>query len=118
MKKVWAYICFFAWVFAACNSEQSSSIVHSNSGKIIKCNPTIIRSDTLPQPEPIPMEFDQLETYKLELGEPGEPLVNEYPLGPGVVHELIQDRVVKRYPGDGTTEECVSLELTGTKRKL
>jgi ligand-binding sensor domain-containing protein/serine phosphatase RsbU (regulator of sigma subunit) len=64
------------------------------------------------------MEFDQLETYKLELGEPGEPLVNEYPLGPGVVHELIQDRVVKRYPGDGTTEECVSLELTGTKRKL
>ena len=81
----------------SCDSEHTSTHSHSNEGKIIKCNPTIIRCDTLPQPEPIPMEFDDLESASIEFGQPGEPLVNEYALGSGAVHEIHHYSIVKKF---------------------
>ena len=92
----------------SCDSEHTSTHSHSNEGKIIKCNPTIIRCDTLPQPEPIPMEFDDLERHELELGISGEPFIKEFKFGSGKVSPLIKENITPKRVGDGTTQDYTS----------
>ena len=118
MKKRNAYFWISAIIFVGCSSEQTSSDEGSKTMKLFQCHPTLIQCDTLPQPKLIPLEYDDLETHKLEFSQPGEPLLNEYPFGPGIVHELEKEKLISKYPGDGQTEECASIELTATRKRL
>ena len=115
---MWVYICFFALVIAACNSEQSSSIIHSNSSKIIKCNPTIIRSDTLPQPEPIPMEFESINSFRLTRGDSGTPIYETYNLKPAKTYPLVHETNVVKCPGSESVPTAETVQLKPFDRKM
>jgi ligand-binding sensor domain-containing protein/serine phosphatase RsbU (regulator of sigma subunit) len=118
VKKLWHILIISIACASACKQERVTESNSSDQIKIFTCNPTVFRLDTLPQPEPIPLEFDKLKTHKLALSEPGEPLFREFKLGPGQTHPLITEKTVKKFPGDGQTEPSISTILKGTKRKL
>ncbi len=118
MKKEIFYFWMIALVFTACNAEQATQNISSNAVKIFACKPTVINCDTLPKPEPIPLEFEDIKSFKLILGDSGSPIYENHYLKPAKTYPLKQEHIAIKCPGVESVPIAESVELKPLVRKL